>query len=360
MSILNRYVLKQFIKPFVASFFALCLLIFVSQIFDRLDRFMAEGVSFKHVIGFLLTSMPFQALQILPVACLLATLFVVGNLSRTREYIASLAGGLPPERFLGGILLAGFVISCTALVANETIIPPTTHYARTVFREKIRRLGDWRSTVFENLFVAGADGRMWAIKAFNPSTGTMNRLVVDTSSNGRIVEQIDAKTAEHTKDGWMFKDGVVRTFSTDKQLVDNIEPFLGKEYAFKEQPDDFVVQEPQPEEMTYARLKRHVKQLSSLGVPIRSLEVELIMKLSFPFACFVVVFLGVPLALQGKGSRAIGIAAAGILTLIYLGFMQFGKALAQRLVPAWCGAWLGNFVFVLVGCYLWVRMRRSA
>src|SRR5262249_23600753 len=100
MKILNRYILSKFLKPFIASFAALCLLIFVSQLFDRLDRFLADGVSIRYVIGFLVTSIPYQALQVLPVACLLATLFVVGNLSRTREYIAGLAGGLAPEKFL--------------------------------------------------------------------------------------------------------------------------------------------------------------------------------------------------------------------------------------------------------------------
>jgi lipopolysaccharide export LptBFGC system permease protein LptF len=48
------------------------------------------------------------------------------------------------------------------------------------------------------------------------------------------------------------------------------------------------------------------------------------------------------------------------LTLAYLGFMQFGKALGQRVVPPWAGAWIGNFVFLVIGAILWFRMRRSA
>ena len=107
MSILNRYILGKFIKPFLASLASLCILLFVSQLFDRLDRFLQEGVSIRHVLGFLVTSLPIQALQVLPVACLLATLFVVGTLSRTREYVAGLAGGLAPEKLIGGLFWAG-------------------------------------------------------------------------------------------------------------------------------------------------------------------------------------------------------------------------------------------------------------
>ncbi len=360
MSILNRYILKKFIKPFAASFVALCVLLFVSQIFDRLDRFLADGVDLGHVLGYLVSSLPFQALQVLPVACLLATLFVVGNLSRTREYIAGLAGGLPPEKFLMGLFFAGFMISVTALIANETVVPPITHYSRTVFRENIRRLGEWREAVFNDLFVAGAEGRIWAAKLFSSSDGSMERVVVDTYDGARLSEQIDAIRALWTDDGWVFYNGVKRFYAEDGISIAKVEPFKELKTGYREKPADLAINEPQPEEMTFNALKRHIRRLDSLGIPVRALEVELMMKLAFPFSCFVVTFLGVPLALRGKGSAAIGIAAGAALTLLYLGFMQFGKALAQRAMPPWAGAWLGNFVFLTVGGLLFARMRRTA
>ncbi len=360
MSILNRYILKQFIRPFLASFAALCCLIFVSQIFDRLDRFLADGVSFGHVVGFLLTSMPFQALQILPVACLLGTLFVVGNMARSREYIAGLAGGLPPEKFLAGLFWAGFGISCLALIANETFIPPTTNYARTVFREKIRRLGGWTPSTINNLVVAGADGRLWTAQTMEESSGNMSRVIIDQFSDGTLASQINASSAQWTANGWLFTNGIQRDYTANAAVIENNLPFKELVMPFSERPSDFAIQEPQPEEMTYRKLKKHIRRMEMLGVPARPMEVELMMKLAFPFACFVVTFLGVPLALYGKGSRGMGIAAGGILTLLYLGFMQFGKALAQRLVDPWVGAWLGNAVFLLIGLWLWRRMRRAA
>lgn len=360
MSILNRYILRKFVRPFLASFAALCLLLFVSQLFDRLDRFLQDGVSISHVIGFLITSLPFQALQVLPVACLLATLFVVGNLARTREYIAGLAGGLPPERFLSGLFMAGFAISIVALIANETVVPPATKYSRAVYREKIRRLGEWRQEIFADLFVSGSDGRMWAAKLFNQETGRMERVIVDTFQDGVVKHQIDAKVALRTRDGWEFQDGVRREFGPLGVAITASVPFKTETHPYTEQPSDLIVQEPQPEEMNSSTLERHIKRLQALGVPVRTLKVERYMKLAFPFSCFVVTLLGVPLALRGKGSHGMGIAAAGALTLLYLGFMQFGKALAQRILEPWIGAWLGNIVFLAIGLTLWWRMRKTA
>lgn len=359
MSLLARYILRKFLKPFLASLAALCIVIFVSQLFERLDRFLVNGVHLGHVVGYLVTSMPYQMVQILPVACLLGTLFVIGDLARNREYIAGLAGGLPPERFLGGLLWAGLLISIVALVFNETIVPPATRYATTVFQEKIRHIGDWHNTKFRFLIEAGAEGRMWSMSELDEANGIIDRAIVDTYQTGILSEQIDARKAVWKIDGWTFYDGVIRNYENDGVTFKNIEKFHEKTYPWIEKPTDFVIQEPQPEQMSRKMLKAHIERMESLGIPTRDLEVELGMKLAFPFSCFVVTILGVPLALRGRGNRAMGIAAATAISLIYMGFIQFGKVLAQRLVDPLIGAWLGNAVFLLVGVVLWVRMRRT-
>jgi lipopolysaccharide export system permease protein len=297
--------------------------------------------------------------QILPVACLLGTLFVIGDLARNREYVAGLASGIPPERFLGGLLWAGLLISFLGLAFNETVVPPATRYATNVFQQKIRRLGDWRKTVLVNLFEAGAEGRMWSVRELDQSTGWINRVVVDTYQTGILSDQIDATRAFWKIDGWIFYDGVVRSYEKDGVSIKKITPFKEKFFPWVEKPSDFLIQEPQPEQMSYKTLKSHIRRLESLGVPTREWQVELGMKLAFPLACFVVTFLGVPLALRSRGNRAMGIAAATVIALIYMGFIQFGKALAQRLIPPLVGAWLGNVVFLFIGLYLWLRARRT-
>ncbi|OVE76849.1 hypothetical protein BVX98_04070 [bacterium F11] len=360
MTILNRYILKKFIGPFLGIFGLLLIIIFVSQIIERLDRFLADGVNFSHVFGFLLTSMPFQALQILPIASFMATLFVVGNLARTREYIAGLAGGVAPEKFLGGLFWAGFVLSLLAFMANETIIPAATRYSRQVYREKIRRLGEWKQNLFYDHFVSGSEGRIWTAKLFNQDTGYMQRVVIDTFVNGKVGTQIDALKAKKVTNGWTFYTGSIREFGPDGITILKTEQFDKKNLRYTERPSDLVTQEPQPEQMNYKKLKRHVKRLSALGIPVRKLKVELMMKLAFPFSCFVVTLLGVPLAMRGKGNWGWGIAMALVVTLSYMVCMQFGKALALRFIPPILGAWMANIIFLIMGYWLWMRMRQTA
>jgi lipopolysaccharide export system permease protein len=359
MNLLNGYILKKFIRPFLTAFVGLCIMVMFAQVVDRLDRFMADGVNFGHVVGYLITSLPFQAMNILPVACLLGTLFVVGNLVRTREYIAGLAGGVPPEKFLGGIIMAGFIISLLALAANETVIPPATSYSKATYRQKIRQLGAWRQREYRNLNVLGADGRVWNTLWFSEDEAKMKRVVVDVNRVGQMEYQIDAKEAVWSPKGWTFQDGVIRHFESNGIVIKSVENFDEKLFPFEEKPSDMVIQEPQAEEMNYHTLSKHINRLKTLGVPNRKLRVELAMKLAFPFACFIVTLLGIPLALKSRGNRAIGIASGAMLTMAYMGFVEFGQALAQRLIPVWLGAWLGNIVFLGIAAYLWYRLRET-
>lgn len=359
MNLLNRYLLRLFLRPFLTSLGALIILIFISQLFDRLDKFLADGVNFSHVIGYLLASMPVQIVNIMPVACLLGTMFVIGNLARTREYIAALAGGIPPEKFMGGILLAGLGLSFMTLLFNEIVVPPATRYAKSVFREKIRHMGQWEPELYGDFIVSGEEGRLWSTKLFNRKNGTMERVIVDSFANGHLQSQVDAASALWQKNGWLFRHGILREYDSAGLAITAYTPFEEKLFPFTEKPSELVTQEPWPEEMNFKDLQAHVRRLSSLGVPVKRLETQLMMKLAFPFACFVVVCLGIPMAMKGQGSRAMGIAAGGALSLLYIGFVQFGEALAQRLIPPIAGAWLGNFVFSGVAAYLWWRLRRS-
>ncbi len=358
-TIISRYVLKKFLTPFAASFGGLCLLGLFVKFVDRLDRILAEGVNLGHVVGYLACSMPFQAMNMFPIATLMATLYVVGYLMRSREYVAGLAGGISPEKILGGILIAGCGISLLAFIFNETVVPPTTRYATAVYKTHIQHLGEWRKTTFYDFCVLGTDGRIWNAKKFDQSSGLMDRVIVDSFTVGKMGVQVDAKTAQWTPAGWVFKNGVARYYELDGTRISHIERFSSRTFPFNEKPDELVIQDPQPEQMNYQTLAEYIHRLSALGVSVRSLEIELNMKLAFPVTCFVVTFLGIPISLKGRGNIAQGIAAGCGITVMFLGFIQFGKALALRIIPVWLGAWVGNIVFLALGTYFWMRLKRG-
>ena len=64
--ILNRYILKEFTKPFIFSMVTFALLIQVGHLFDRMEVFMRNDVQVKIIMVYLLVMLPLWLVQALP------------------------------------------------------------------------------------------------------------------------------------------------------------------------------------------------------------------------------------------------------------------------------------------------------
>ena len=93
----------------------------------------------------------------------------------------------------------------------------------------------------------------------------------------------------------------------------------------------------------------------------RTTLVEIHKRFSLPFACWVFVFLGLPLGLSTKkGGRTSGFTLSIAIILAYYIFITAGEnmALDGRIRP-WVGMWGGNIVFGVLSVFLFVRSARE-
>ncbi len=78
------------------------------------------------------------------------------------------------------------------------------------------------------------------------------------------------------------------------------------------------------------------------------------------FISFIMALLGIPLALRKErgAGMALGIAYCIIISLVYMAvfsvILELGKG---GNFPSFLAAWLGNFIFALVGVYLLMSVR---
>ncbi len=78
-------------------------------------------------------------------------------------------------------------------------------------------------------------------------------------------------------------------------------------------------------------------------------------KISFPFVGLIMAVLGIPIGLRKEKGAGLALALAFCILLSFAYLLVFSFTLelgkAERLPPFWA-AWLGNFIFALVGIYL--------
>jgi len=101
------------------------------------------------------------------------------------------------------------------------------------------------------------------------------------------------------------------------------------------------------------------------GVPAtlaRSYRIEFHKRFSYPFACLVLMLVGVPLGLSSKrGGKSTGFVLTILLVFVYYFLSSVGVAFAKngRLSP-FLGVWGANLIFAGAGIYLLYQMSRGS
>ncbi len=93
----------------------------------------------------------------------------------------------------------------------------------------------------------------------------------------------------------------------------------------------------------------------------RPFRIELQSRFSYPFACFVLMLVGVPLGLSSKRSgRSTGIVLAILLVFVYYLTSLVGVAFAKsgKLSP-FLGVWSANIIFTIIGVLLLQQLSRG-
>ena len=111
MRILDRYVIREVLLPFVIGLLVFTFILIIPFLIQYAETFIAKGVDTSVVLRIMATLLP-QALALsIPAALLIALLIGFGRLSADREFVAMQACGVSVARLLrpvGAIALAGW------------------------------------------------------------------------------------------------------------------------------------------------------------------------------------------------------------------------------------------------------------
>ncbi|HOW27890.1 MAG TPA: LptF/LptG family permease [Elusimicrobiota bacterium] len=361
MTHLSKYIAREYLRPFLASMAILSILILLADFLEHLDKFMASEASGFLIVQYLLALLPFRSVEILPVSALLAALFCLGTLSRQNEITAMLSGGISPWNCLKPVLFLGLGLVCCSYALSEWVSPITNSHAKKLWKLDIKHYGSLRQIRFENLTVAGQDGYFFSIGVLDLDKNQMTKFVADRFEDGVLRNQWSAESVEWKGNVWYLNNGVERSFDQEGMEIVSQTPFDVKVLHFKESIKDLVPHNLDSDEMTYKDFNRHLRRLRVLGVNTRRQEVELHLKLAFPWTSFVVILIGIPFGFQKRSGKVRAIGVALLTAFFYFGLMQFGRAIGQK---DWCpplmGAWMANIIFGTVGIVFFSRMMKRS
>jgi len=357
MRILDRYLVKEILRPFIFCLLIFTALIFIAQLFEELDHIQRLG--WGVMIHYFLYRTPFFLTQFAPVAVLLAGLWSLGNLSKNYELIAMKAGGISFRRVLVPMLVLALVISFLVLILNESIIPLLNMKVKRFEQVKMDERPEYERR--DNVAFYSPDHQyLIYMKTFDGEKSQMRHIqILARRPDGTLARRIDAQKGLYSNGGWNFIKGIEREFDARGENILREASFNEKYLPLEVSPGDFSREIQKPEELNFIHLARYIAQSRRGGYDIRRYLVDLHLKIASPFACVIILLLGAPLAIfSPRSGRLISFGIAIFIGFLYWGGMSVGRSLGRvGILTPFLSAWVANLLFIGLGLYLLRKAR---
>ena len=357
MSTLSRYVFGQWLRVFLLTAVGLPFVSILTQLTDNLRRLLANSLTPGTIALSYVYALPQNIAQMMPAACLFATVFTVGPLSRHSELTAAKAGGVSFHRLMRPIFIVSALTAVLAFFVGEWATETT---ARQLELQGVRQS---RSIQSRYTFVFRSQtGWVYTIRQLDARQNLMQQAVLERaildSTTPLFAVSADSGRWDPKSKRWSFLNGASHVMSKSGETMTMTFASLMLP-AFREAPRDLLAEDKNHTEMTYQELGAYIASLQASGNDTRKLRVEQAVKIALPAACLIIALFGAPLAVSApRAGAAVGIAISLGTTIVYLLMINLAQAVGSSgLLDPVAAAWLPNGVFLLVGLWLLLRVR---
>ncbi|MDU2556690.1 MAG: LptF/LptG family permease [Veillonella sp.] len=338
MRLLDKYILKAFVGPFLFGVFAFTSIFIGTGTLFRIAQYITEyGAPLVLVMKAFLLALPSIVILTFPMSVLLASLMTFSRLSSTSEIVVMRAGGLSFLRLAMPVYIIALIISIGAVAFNEFVVPRTNNMYQTIVREQIMKNA---SPQTQNHIVLktmnGNDlGTLMYAKSYNAETKKLSMITVQQFGEGGKLQQVEnADTAVWNGQYWVMQNGIIYDISAG----DGVER----------------TDQRKPEELTIKELRHQIKAYKAAYTNANKLEMEMYQRFTIPLASFVFALVGAPLGLQKqRSSSSIGFGISILIIFIYYGVMTFAGALGKGgALPTVFAALIPDTLGIIAGLYL--------
>ncbi len=364
VTILDRYVVNEFSGPFVLGLAAFTMIFVATQILAIGKLVTEQHASLIAAIEYFLWDMPQFLLYVVPMAMLFGTLLTMQRLSGESEITAMMAGGISLARIIVPLAVAGVVVSVTALVVQEALVPLANDRAAYIREAVIEHLSPAASNLTVVTPLPGGGKQVTIAGALDPQTQSlMNVTVLRYDNKARLGEMIVSQQARYESQNWTFQDATTYQFGIGGEVTGTLQsPTLSVDIG--EKPNqvakrNFSTQDP--ENLSRAEIASALATGALSDAQRRSFKATYEAKLARPFSSFVFVLFAAPLGLRRVrgGGTPIGFGLAVVIVFVYYVIQTFFVSVGTA--SSWLAgiaAWTPIVLFAAVG--IWLLRRATA
>jgi lipopolysaccharide export system permease protein len=361
LSIINRYIFREFLSPFIISLFFLTfvfLMMRIPEITSKVVNFNADMSSILLLMAYMLPR--FMEFTI-PMSVMIAILLTFMRMSGENELIALKGAGVSLYSLLPPVLifsLAGVVLTSMVTVAG---VP----WGRLSLKKKTLELArsNMDMALQERQFNSELENVMIYISQVDMKTKKLTDVFIEDRRTKGVVSISIAPSGELIRsEGAIYTirllDGVINQVNEDEGSVNHIR--FGN-YDINIDLNDTGKGEVQTakrlSEESLMDLIRMVKTGGADDKLLRSALMQLHEKFSIPFACLSLGLLAFPLGVQSNSlQKSSGFGLGVFFFLLYYFFLAAGWSAGETgNFPPGLAMWLPDVIMGCAGIFLLVR-----
>ncbi len=269
-----------------------------------------------HALMYVALLIPSHLYELMPIAVLIGSIYVMARLAQSSEYTILRTSGLGPWRALRTLLLLGLFFVFATFAVGDYLAPVSDRNAQLMkarFQGKITvgQTGAWLkerqpyNSYATNVSALTADSEMLGVRIF------------EFDNNGFLVSLTQAPKARFGEDGaWVLQDAERSEFSTMTPENAKVDRLHLPTYRWPTEISAEMVSVAllKPERMGTIDLFQYIQHLDANGQTAQRYEIEFWRKVFYPLSCLVMVVLALPFAyLHFRSGGITGYVFGGVL-----------------------------------------------
>jgi len=355
MRILDRYIVREFLKTYLVIFVCFAAVFTVIDVIDNLPKLIRNGATVEQAIEYYLLRLPYLLVLTSPVTILITGLFLMDSLSKHNESVAIRAAGISIHRTMLPLFLVGLIISIIVALFGEYVVPWAEKTRNYVYNVEIKGETEESNMLKARVHYRGTKNDFYYFGFFDGYNNTLR--VIDLTQlnpeSKEIAKHITASAAVWQNDKWIIQDCEIRDFGQGQQTQYQYYPSTDLP-LLDVQPKDFIRITKKTLSLNFFELKDYIARLQKMGEKAHREIVDLHMKISFPLTNLIVIFFCIPIAttnIRSKGRGLIFLLGL-VVCFIYLIFVRVFQSLGYNgVIPPVLAAWFPNIFFTILGLF---------
>jgi lipopolysaccharide export system permease protein len=365
-SIINRYVIREMIPPFIINLFFFMFIFLMSQILDIMHLVVNYNVGLTAIFFTIVYTIPYFLVFIIPLSVMVSVLLTFLRMSADNEILALKAGGVSIYRLIVPVLC--FCLVGASLTAAMTVFG--LPWGRKSLKQMVADVAASSIDIGlkERTFNDGFDGVMLYVADIDIKTKTLIDVFIEDQRTEDMLSTVVAPRGKLFSDPEkkLFQlrlfNGVINQVSLKNRAANTLRfDTYDINLDLKEGIAELTAKPTDEKAMWFSELRDHIKMSSENSDTYYKAVLELHKKFSMPVACLVLGFLAFPLGLQSKSTkRSFGLGLGILFFLLFYLLLSAGKVYGEvGILPPAIGMWAPNFIMAGLGIYIFHRATKE-